>query len=531
MGKCHRSATHPESVELVAADDKPSSLTERARDHWATVAAGVHDAIGAKIDQRKRDHLADTLERFERELVPTLAPMLAGIVDNENVPHEVRDLVAAVIEPEHFTQSLLIGIAVGAVISPVLGAATAPYVQSLANEVWPHNPVVPLSPAELALATLRHNPHVGAPYGEAAMSGVNKDRMDALIYNTGEALALGELLLLYRRGQIDEARLVTGMRQSRIRDEWMPELLDLRFAPPGAGEVIAGALKRHLPIPDARQKLGEAGINPVNFDWMLASAGRPPGVETVVQLWNRGYATEADVDRTIAQSDVNPDFATLVKATRWYHVPPRSIVPMLRAGGITEARARVLLTEHGVRAEDQDAFITEAHTSRTVATREIGAQQALRAYEQRLIDRSAVVARLVALRYVQPDIDLLIELADHAVTERFRNAAITRVRSRYVAHKLDNAAAQALLAKLQLPGPAITDLLTLWADERAANVATLTVGQWQQGYHRGIIGLSSFVAQMQAHGYHGVEIKILAAEAWPMGKIPAEVTALNPTNL
>lgn len=531
-GKCAKSRTVPGAgARVVQAEPQAPAADGAQESPWVRIGEAIHERIGHKVTTAKLDHLATVLERFEQAYAPALAPMFTELANNPATPDELRPLLLELAEPAHFTAALGIGIAAGAIISPVLGAATAPYVQVLANDAWARNASAPLSPAEVALGMLRHNPYIPNPQHEATLSGIAENRLNALLYNVGEALALGELLLLFRRGQIDEARLIQGLRQSRIRDEWLPEIKMLQFAPPPAASAIAAAVQNHLTIDEATRHVKDAGINPDNFGWLYETHGRPPGAEQMLHLLNRGEMTEDEVRQGIRESDIKNKYIDAIIASRVYLPPPRSIVPMLRSGSITEARARQLLKEHGVRDEDVAAFIGEASTTRTTAERQLSASQALRAYEERLIDRAEVVARLTKLRYPPADVDLMIGIADQAVEERFRNAAISRVHSRYVAHKMSQADAQAALGKLKLPASAVTSLLTLWGDERAANVNVLTVSQWQQGYHRGIIRLDQLIAQLKNFGYHGVEIKILAAESFPPNRVPQEVMALDPATL
>lgn len=506
------------------ADEPDVPADGRMQSAWVRIGDAVHDRIAPKVKAAKHEHVADLLERFERELVPHIAPFLTDILDNEQVPQPIRDLVAAIAAPEHFTQSLLIGVALGSVISPVLGAATAPFIQTLANEVWPVNPSVPLSPAEAALATLRHNPHLGNPAGEAALSGMNAGRFDAMVYNTGEALALGELLLLYRRGQISEDRLVTGLRQSRIRDEWLPEILQLQFAPPGAGEVIAGAVKGHLTDADATTKLGEAGINPANYAWLRASAGRPPGIEQMLHLRNRGEATTDDVIRAVRQSDINDDFLPFVLHLGEYHPPPRSIVPMLRHGAITEARARELLAQNGVLPADIDAFVIEAHTTPASTGKQLTQAQVLRMYQAHFIDRATATARLAALLYPGDEITLLLDYTDTARHEAAITAAANKIGAQYVAHHLTRPEVATALGELGMNGAQQTDVLAVWDIERATLVHRLTPAQVVGAYRRGEIDPLQTQQRLLDLGVQLADLAIVVADGWPPGK-PEEAQA------
>lgn len=513
------------------ADNDRHASADAIRRHWAGIVETAHDAIAGKLDARKTAQLGDVLERFETDLSPHIAPLVEHLLDDPDVPEPIRNLLGEMANPTHFTTSLLIGIGVGGLIGPLLGSIVAPLVQDISNSSWPKNPSIPLSPPELALGMLRHNPSIGDPYAEAAKSGLSASRLDALLYNTGESLPVGELLLLYRRGQISEARLVTGLRQSRIRDEWLPEVLDLRFQPPGAGTVITGALKGHLSDADAAKRLGESGIDPANFAWMRASSGRPPGIVEMIGLWNRGYTSQARVEAAVRQSDINDDYLAEVLNLRWYHVPPRSIVPMLRSGSITEARARQLLSEHGVRPADQDAFILEATQHASANVKELSASQIARAYEEKLIPRATAIARLEALKYNAADSTLLLDMADAAVARAALGAATTRIHSLYVRRKITKAQASADLSKIGQPPAAITQLFQLWDEELSTDVPYPTVAQWVGAYRREVIDLPRCIAEVQKAGFTGWGVKVEIADGFPAGHVPDEVVALNPANL
>jgi hypothetical protein len=512
------------------ADNAPEPPGNKAaRDHWVQTYLEAQAAARPDAKAHTVDVFGDILERFERELGPHLEPFLSDVVANPNIPEPVRALLGAIVEPQHFTQSLLIGVALGSVISPVLGAATAPFIQTLANEVWPTNPSIPLSPPEIALGVIRHNPHVTNPEGEAAKSGISAANLAALEYNTGEALAVGELLLLFRRKQISQDRLVTGLRQSRIRDEWLPEILDLQYAPPGAGEVIAGLTKGHLTPAEASTKLGEAGINPTNLEWLHATAGRPPGIEQMLHLWNRDEATIDDVTAAVLQSDINNTYLPFILKLREYHPPPRSIVPMLRNGAITEARARTLLRQSGLIAEDVDAFVKEAqHSSTHVAAAKDASQSAVvRAYEQRLLTNAQATAKLTALGYTADAITLLLEVADNAYADHSRNAAVSKIHAEYVGHRIDKATASADLAKIAVPAAAVNAMLPLWDVEQAANVHRPTPAQTVSAFRRKWLTAAECKTRLLALGVMPADIGVFVVDSFTLKEAAEGVTAAN----
>lgn len=493
---------------------------------------GAHAKVSGAINDKKKEHVANVLDQFEADIAPLLEPLVAEVLANPGTPEHLKALLTQIGAPEHFSSSLLIGVAVGAIIGPVLGSAVQPYVQDISNKAWSVNSSAPLSPALLAEAVIKGvYTDAGAAQTEAALSGVNADRFSTMVATAGQAIGIEQALLLYRRGDITEAELRRVVQYSNVRDDFFPDVLKLQYVPPSASEAIVGALKHHLQPADAKIKFGQAGIDPSNFDWLLASAGRPLGLEQMLHLLNRKVMTEADVRQGIAQSDVNDDYADWAIALQHYYPPPRSLVPMLRAEAITEAQFRTFMSYYGASDDVVEAFLKEATKPANSSVKELSASVVVRLYEQKIIQRAEALTRLEALKYNATDADLYLQVADDAVKERFLAAGANRVHSRYISYKIDHAAALAALAKEGQPPDAAAQLMALWSLERDANTSVLTLSQIQQGYHRGIITLAEFVSMVQERGYSGLAVKILAAEAWPPAKVPPAVLALNAGSL
>jgi hypothetical protein len=497
-----------------------------ARDHWVGIVDAAHDKLAAKIDARKVAHVAGILEAFEADLAPHLAPLLAGIVDNPEIPQPIRELVAAITEPQHFTQSLLIGIAVGAVVSPVLVAATAPLTQVLANEAWSRGPTIPLSPDLLAASVIKGVVTEAQAASVAEQSGVSAGHFHTMVQTAGQSFGSAEALLLLRRGQIDQAEFERILHYSNTRNDFIPDILKLRYAPPPAGEVIAGALKAHLSDADATDKLAEAGIDPVNFPWMKATAGRPYGTMEGLQLLNRGLIDEARMRQVIAQSDVNPAYADDILHLRVYLPPARSVIPLLRSGAITEARARVLLQEHGLQPQDIDAYILNAQHTKAGTAKELTGAQVIRMYADRFIDRATAQTRLATAAYPPDQVTLLLDFADRQRAEKLMGALISKVGTLYVAHKLDRSTAATALNGGPVPAAVQADLFHVWDLERTANVHHPTPAQIVGAYRRQIITPLVTRTRLTQLGVSAADLPIVVADGFPPTTKRAELVAL-----
>jgi hypothetical protein len=322
-------------------------------------------------------------------------------------------------------------------------------------------------------------------------------------------------LLLYRRNQIDATRLRTGLRQSDVRDEWYNELLDLRYLPMSVGEVITAALKHHLDPATARTYLGFAGMDPAHFDTLLASAGRPLGLEEMLHLLNRGKMTEAQVRQGIAQSDVNDDYTDFALELRHYFPPPRSIVPMLRSEAITEAQARQLLTYYGVGEPWASAFITEAHHTSSSGVKEVTQANVVSMYVDRFLTRAEALARLEKLKYSPGDATLLLDFADEKRHAQLITSAARAIGSRYVGYRITRTEAQDALTRAEVPVNAAADMLHLWDIEREANQLDVSPSQIVGALRRGLITPAQAHDRLLARGVAPADLAVVVVDGWP----------------
>jgi len=491
----------------VTATDEPAHPFTRA---LIDAHAATLDASNAAATER----LVGLFERFESDMAPALAPILAHVVDHPDTPEPIRDLLRLVSSPEHFGESVLIGIALGSVLSPVLGAATAPFIQAIANTVWPEHSNVPLSPQELAAAVLKGVLTEPQAANLAALSGVNAANFHNLYEIAGNAPGIMEALSLLRRGDIDEHEFERIVHYSNIRSDFLADLLKLQYLPPGIGEVIAGRLKGHLTEAEYVSKLNDVGIREDNAEWLRLTAGRPIGIEQALHLWNRGYYTEADVDETVRQSDMNDHWLDAVKQLRVYVPPVRSIMPQLRSGSIDDAKATALFKENGVRDEDIPGYLAEAHHARTQTAKEITQAQVLRMYRAQFIDRPAALAKLETLRYDTATANLLLDFTDEARAEALMDATARKVGTRYVAHKMTKTDASNALNAAGVPALAQHQLFQFWDIERDANVLLPSPAAVLGAFRRGDIDAASAHERLVGSGVQVDDMHIFVADAF-----------------
>lgn len=478
-------------------------------------AVAAHRENAAHSANIADERLTNWLEAFEAEHKQFFGPLLALASSAEGLPDPVRSMLSQLVEPTHQTEALLGVAAAYAVVSGIVSAALQPFIVGVSQASFSALPDLPLSPADMALAVVRGIVSEGDGAKEARNTGVNADRFGVLVANTGEPPGLMQLLEAYRRGFIDQGQLEHGIRQSRVRDEWIPTVLKLQYAPPPIGEAIAAAVQNHLSQADARRFVSEAGVDPVNFDWLYETHGRPPGVFEVGELVNRGEESLDFLKQAIRESDIKDKYVDAVAKLIRKIPPERTVVSAIRQGVLSPADGVRKLMDLGFNASDAAMLASEAQSTKHAATKDLARAQITQLYEERLIPKDQATKLLHGLGYDATEVGMLLSLADHSRHYKFQASAISRVHSLYIAHRLARHDASTSLDKIGVDPGGRDDLLTLWDAERAANVPHLSVAQLQHAVRQGIITHGDFATRVEAMGYSHTDMLILYHGAWP----------------
>jgi len=87
------------------------------------------------------------------------------------------------------------------------------------------------------------------------------------------------------------------------------------LSPDEAAEAVVRGV---LSLDQGAKEALASGINAERFAYLERLAGQPPGPQQVLELWNRGALTEAQVDTALRQSRLRPEWVDPVKALRRY---------------------------------------------------------------------------------------------------------------------------------------------------------------------------------------------------------------------
>lgn len=360
---------------------------------------------------------------------------------------------------------------------------------------------VPLSPADLADMVVRGIKEQGQAATIAAQSGVDATDFDALVRDTGEPLALMQLLEAYRRKFIDQARLVHGIKQSRIRDEWVDVAERLRFVPMSVADAVNAVVQNHMPQATGNDIAEQNGLEPGAFDILYETAGEPLSRTEMEELYNRGLVTEEEVKQALRESRLKNKYVDAAFALHRRIIPVRSLHEALRLGSITHDDAVRIAMEDGYTQHDAEILVATGSGSKieTFKGRIVSAIESM--YEDNAIPEAEALDMIKGLGYDDTEAKFILQAATFRRSARFVTQATTAIRTRYVARKIDRTQASNDLDGFGVPARQRDQLLGLWDFEREANVKSLTEAQIIHLMKKQAITPEDALTRLEALGY------------------------------
>lgn len=192
-------------------------------------------------------------------------------------------------------------------------AAIAPEVQPLTNLGWSTNPTIPLSPEILATMVVQSVRDQADAADEATQSGISRDRFNDLVRVSGDPPGPETLLDMADRGYINDEQLTLGLRQSRLKPEWIDRFKLMSREMLTAGQLAEMVVQGVIPEAEAIELARKVSTEPEDFRRMVLLAGSPPGPMETLELWNRGIISETQVELALKQSRLKPEWVDEIK--------------------------------------------------------------------------------------------------------------------------------------------------------------------------------------------------------------------------
>lgn len=335
----------------------------------------------------------------------------------------------------------------------------------------------------------------------AAQSGVSKEDWLRIIELGGEPLPPADLGEAFRRGFIDTDRYRRGIVQGPIRNEWFDVLDKLQFSRMSTVDAADAVNQGHLTLEQGKRIAHENGLTPDDFTVLIESAGTPPGIDFATEALNRGLISDEEFRSMFLESRIKNKYFPLLIAMRIRLIPQETVRLLYRNGVYPHDKALATLQAHGFSPDDAAALLSLEETRQDETTRELTRAQIVDMYDEQILDAATARELLVSLGYAESNVELMMALADIKRTQRFVNAAITRVRSAYITGKIDDIEVSGQLDALQVSPQQRDELLAIWDIDRTTITKTLTPAQIRQAFKKTLITEEDAFARLVAQGY------------------------------
>lgn len=440
---------------------------------------------------------------------PIFRELLLSEVELKDIPEPLRALIGETTGSIADVTGNVLSNAFFTMLGFGLAAALEPFAQVLRNQLWPILPVAPLSPDAAAAAVQQGVWSQDKGASEAKTSGIDPDRFDVLFRLAGNPPGPETLVALLNRGAIDEGTFRRGIAEGRTKTKYTDALLALREALLSADSLANMVVQNVRPEGEARADAARQGISADDFADMVAVRGNPIATGQALELLNRGEMTEAQVRQVVAESATKTKYTADVLKLRKRLMPMDNIRMSVRDGALTDREGISKLMELGFDSDDAATLIAQAHAQKTEKTRDLALSQILTLFESRYISEAEARSVLTAMGFADDDQALLLQFANARRLQSFLGSAITRVRSRYVAHRLTRPEASGILDQLGIPPGARDDFLATWTLERQAQIAFLTPTQIANAAQKGFMPPRQALLELVALGYQADDAVIL----------------------
>lgn len=422
----------------------------------------------------------------------------------------------------------------------VIGAAIAPFLQSLANETWQVDPSVPVPPGTLADLVQRGLIDPGAGAAEAKKSGIGGDQFDKLVLAAETAPNLGTLIAGYQRqklqlgdGTTANDSLLGGLKELGIDPKWWDLITELAVDWPSPADVMNALLEGQIDRPTALDWYVKGGGNPDWFQHDFDSKGSAPTPDMLNTMVNRGYIPVGGEGPDVTsfhqgflEGPWRNKWETPMRQLGLYIPPPRTITALIHEGAVSDSQALAWFQDTGMSAETAAVYLKSAHSTKTSTAKALTVSNITALYNDKLITESEAETQLVALGYPATSAQELLKLADFNLAHAQITSAVNRIKALYTQRKINAGAAGKALAQLGQPAAQVSALIETWDIQLSADVKQLTEAQVVGAFVYEIMTQDEAMGNLEAIGYTAYDAWVLLSvrNQAPLPNKPAKVS-------
>lgn len=391
--------------------------------------------------------------------------------------------------------------AFGYAVGGAASSAIEPLILPLTLEAWAEAVAAGdsrvLSPVELAQMVVQGVLDEPSAAAEAAKSGYDAARFHQLVRLSGEPPGPETLLDMWDRGVIAEADVDRGLLQSRLKPEWVDSYKKLANPILQVEALAEMVVQGVFTEPEGAQNAALLGWSAADFHRLVRLAGNPPGPQEMLSMWNRGIATEADVDKGLLQSRLKPEWVDQFKQLREHPASVAAAVSAVIKERITVEQGHAIALQNGITTATFDMLVDEG--GRPISITE--ALQLIRRGEFTDAQFNEVVARSDVKTMYAPDLLKLREVLP----------SLAQMRAVIGTGALPDSVAKDVLTRLGLAPDIVAGVIAAGHGEKLAGSKALTQTAVLEAYQTEQVSAADATTMLGGLGYDANDAKLLLA--------------------
>lgn len=479
----------------------------------------VFNRVKSAAGETLRYAVERTLEALEPAAIDILRPVITKAFESPDLPPEVRALGTQLLSGEHQIElAMLIPIGIGLVVGVVSGAFR-PF--SMVAQYFMDRQIqsARLDPGTAIRAIWRSPELYNLARGDLSDMGWSDERISAIVTVAEERLGLGELLILWRRGNISEQELVQQAAQLGFRPDKVQDFKDATELIPGPADLVRFAL-REAWRDDIAERWGyDQGLVPEFGEWMRKQglsadwAKRYWRSHWVVPTWGQGLEmwwraeiSESELIDLLKVNDIAPGWIPHLMAIarpvpgridrRWAfqegEITEDELYQLYRMDGYDDRWATILANTVIKRAVSEAKGLTRAAIEKAYRKRRLSQDEAIG-----MLSDIGIQEMIARFYLSQADADRADDLLDRRITV---------VGRRFLDGDLRESEVRDQLVALGVSGEEIDVYLEEWNITRAGKLRRPTRTNLDKFFQEGVIGIDEYRDQMDRLGYSSLYI-------------------------
>jgi predicted nucleic acid-binding Zn-ribbon protein len=519
-------ASAPPPISIPPSSSAPGGLGQKVEDTLTRFLLRVADSVKDTLSHVLRYGLQIFLEALEPELLDIYGPALREIVNEPEAPEWLKHIANIGLSGKYEGGvQALIGIGGGAAaqgIGTIVNAPLAAVGYKINRRFMPWRMSL-----DYGMLAARRDPN-RIPYtlGDSLDQGMNDARMQAMMDVMERRLDQQSLIQRMLRGDMTADATRDELWKQGWNNEHANMLIQLAQLIPGPGDLISMAVREAWDDEFARlagtdeglpaEFVAWAGKTGLSADWCKRywrAHWQLPSVQMGMEMLHRGVIDDATFAELIKVLDISPYWRDKLKAIS-YAVPTR--VDVRRAyqdGVIDEAKVKRAYLDFGYNEEWATILTKWTVVRYAPEEKDITLADIKSALKSGLLTEAEASDAMSALDVSDEAIGFYISQARYQRAADIKAKQISAIEAKYVAGKIDRAAAASQLTALSIPSSEIEVDLDDWTAAREAKVRQPTYAESRGFYLDDLISSADFQKALHDLGFEDADIALYLKSA------------------